>query len=45
MPPLIILAGSARTLLGSAPDPGPPQRLPGRSVLLRRRAGISSPAE
>ena len=43
-PPLIILAGSARTRRGSAPDPGPPQRLPGRSGRVRRRAGISSPA-
>ena len=43
-PPLITLAGSARTRRGSAPDPGPPQRWPGRSGRVRRRAGISSPA-
>ena len=29
---------------GSAPDPGPPQRWPGRPGRVRRRAGISSPA-
>jgi len=43
-PPLIIQAGSARTRRGSAPDPGPPQRWPGRSGRVRQRAGISSPA-
>ena len=43
-PPLITQAGSARTRRGSAPDPGPPQRWPGRSGRVRRRAGISSPA-
>ena len=43
-PPLITLAGSARTRRGSAPDLGPPQRWPGRSRRVRRRAGISSPA-
>ena len=43
-PPLITQAGSARTRRGSAPDPGPPQRCPGRSRRVRRRAGISSPA-
>jgi putative transposase len=43
-PPLMTLAGAARTRRGSAPDPGPPQRCPGRSRRVRRRAGISSPA-
>ena len=43
-PPLITQAGSARTRRGSAPDPGPPQRCPGRSGRVRQRAGISSPA-
>jgi putative transposase len=42
-PPLITLAGSARTRRGSAPDPGPPQRCPGPSRRVRQRAGISSP--
>ena len=41
---LLSWPGSARTRRGSAPDPGPPQRWPGRSGRVRRRAGISSPA-
>ena len=34
--------GSARTRRGAAPDPGPPQRCPGRSRRVRRQAGISA---
>ena len=41
-PPLITLAGSARTRRGAAPDPGPPQRCP-RKVTAGTPAGGVSP--